>query len=110
MLRKTYVVILMIMAAMHTCKVCSAYALEHKTRRVLDTKVTEQCTATLIGLVTELGSTVEEATEFAKGYGCQPCYRAVEKYIDLTEKLKILGDHKKHRMHMAKRHSRAISH
>ena len=94
MLRKIYVVILMVMAAatMHRCKVCSAYVLEHNTRRVLGTKVSQQCTATLIGLATELGSTVEEATDFAKGYACQPCYRALEKYIDLTEKLKTLGD------------------
>ena len=66
MLRNTCVVILMVMAAMHRCKVCSAYVLVSNTRRVLGTKISQQCTATLIRLVSELGSTVEEATEFEK--------------------------------------------
>ena len=88
----TCVVILMVMAAMHRCKVCSACVLESKTRRVLGTKISQHCTATLIRLVSKLGSTVEEAAELAKGFACQTCFRALEQHIDLTEKLKTSED------------------
>lgn len=51
------------------------------------------CTAQLVRLMCDLGSTPHEATVHAKGYTCKRCYKALERCTALKEQLdKIESD------------------
>ena len=76
---------------MNVYKVCSISVSDSKQRRTLGTQCSNACTAHLVRLLCELGSTQQEATVYATGYTCKSCYKALERCASLNKQLMSIG-------------------